>query len=326
MKFFRYFLLFSAFALMFSGCKEESQNRWQIGIKSPAQKAEIIDLSAEFYNSKIPLADFQQRYPWFQGTVSDEDFEQRRLDSTEVAVYREAVSKIGKTKLSEDLTTLFGHIQHYFPEFQQPKVYVYSSALQGIMEPIFYHHSENMLFIDISAFLGENHTFYKGLDQYWQKSMNAQNIVPKVSQVFASYFLEQNLEQQKFLDELIYQGKLMTLQDAFLPGFSDHLKINYSPQQYEWAIANEANVWNFFVENNLVFSDDLRLKERFINPGPFSKFYTEVDNSSSPQIGIFAGWQICRKFFEEKPEVKLTDFLRMDSQTIFNESNYKPKE
>lgn len=325
MKFFNYFLLVSAFALVPVSCDNKAENLWQIEIKNPAQKVEVQDLSAEFYDPNVPLAKFQQKYPWFQGTVSDEDFGKRRLDTTEISIYKEAAAKIDTQKLNGELTTLFSHIQYYFPEFKQPKVFLYSSALQGIMEPIFYHDAENMLFIDISAFLGLNNPNYKGLEQYWQVSMNPQNIVPKVSRVFAGFFMKESFEHQKFIDELIYHGKIMTLQDAFLPGFPDYLKINYDQKQYEWADANEANVWNYFVENNLVFSDDTRLRERFINPGPFSKFYTEVDNDSSPQIGIFTGWQIARKFFEAKPETKLTDFLEMDSQTIFNESNYKPK-
>lgn len=325
MKFFNYFLLAATFALIPISCKKDQENLWQIEIKNQAQKVEVQDLSAEFYNPDVPLAEFQQKYPWFQGTVSDEDFAKRRLDESEISIYKEAAAKIDKKKLNDELTTLFSHIQHYFPEVKQPKVYLYSSALQGIMEPVFYHDAENLLFIDISAFLGENNPNYKGLEQYWQISMNPQNIVPKVSRVFAGYFLQEDFAQQKFLDDLIFQGKILTLQDAFLPGFPDYLKINYNQKQYEWALANEANIWNYFVENNLVFSDDTRLRERFINPGPFSKFYTEVDNDSSPQVGIFTGWQICRKFFESKPETRLADFLKIDSQTIFNESNYKPK-
>ncbi|WP_332020735.1 gliding motility lipoprotein GldB, partial [Kaistella sp.] len=240
----------------------------------------------------VPLEDFKQKYPWFQGSVSDEDYSTRRADTAEVKIYKEAISKIDIAKLNSDLTDLFSHIKYYFPEFKTPQVYLFSSVLSGIMEPIFYRDDVNMLFIDITGFMGENNPNYKGLEQYFQTSMNPQNIVPKVSEVFANYFVQPNLNHQKFIDELIYNGKIMTLQDAFLPDFPDYLKMHYSQKQYEWAKQNEVNIWNYFVENNLIFSDDLRLKERFINPGPFSKFYTEIDNESSPRVGIFTGWQI----------------------------------
>lgn len=324
MKFFRYFLISAVFVLTAISCKENADDLWKVEIENPVQKVEILDISKEFYDQNIPLENFKEKYPWFQGTVPDADFALRRADSDEIAIYKNAVSKIDQVKLNADLADLFSHVNYYFPEFKEPSVFLYSSALQGILEPIFYEPKENMLFIDITGFMGDNHPDYKGLEAYFQTSMNPQNIVPKVSEILAQHFVKRNNDQQKFIDEIVYNGKIMTLQDAFLPEFPDYLKMNYSKKQYDWSLANEANIWNYFVENNLVFSDDVRLNERFITPGPFSKFYTEIDNESSPQVGIFTGWQICRKFFTENPKTKLPDFLKMNAQEIFNKSNYKP--
>ena len=325
MKFFKYFAISAVFLLAIVSCKKNTENHWKVEIKNPAKKVNAIDISKEFFDAKVPLETFKSKYPWFQGTVPDEDFGERRTDSTEIKIYKEAISKIDLNKLNTELTDLFSHIQYYFEDYTQPQVFLYSSALQGVMEPIFYQSREKMLFIDISAFMGDNNPNYKGLENYFQSSMNPQNIVPKVSKTIAENFVQPNSSQMKFLDELVYHGKILTLQDAFLPNFPDYLKMNYTQKQYDWAKENEVNVWNFFVENNIVFSDDIRLNERFIKPAPFSKFYTEIDNESSPQIGIFIGGQICRKFFEEKPDVKLKEFLPMNAQEIFNQSNYKPK-
>ncbi|MDO5616319.1 MAG: gliding motility protein GldB, partial [Cruoricaptor ignavus] len=106
--------------------------------------------------------------------------------------------------------------------------------------------------------------------------------------------------------------------------FPEDLKIGYTPQQYDWAKTNEANIWNYFVENDLLFSDDARLQERFIAPGPFSKFYTQIDNESSPQIAIFTGWQICKSFYAKHPKTPLQDFMKMSAEEIFNKAGYKP--
>lgn len=325
MKFFKYLLFSAAFLTGLNSCKKDTENLWKVEVKNPVEKVQITDISKELYDPNVSLEVFTQKYPFFQGTVPNEDFVERRKDPEEIKVYKEAISKIDVTKLNKELADLFSHIKNYFPDFKEPQVFLYSSALQGIMDPIFYEPEKGMLFIDIAAFMGENNPNYKGLEQYFQKSMNPKNILPKVSEIFAEHFVPHNFEHQKFIDNIVYYGKLMTLQDAFLPQEPDALKMNYTPEQYEWAKANEVNIWNYFVENNLVFSDDQRLAERFINPAPFSKFYTEIDNESSPQIGIFSGWQICRKFYKEKPETKLADFLKMNAQEIFNQSNYKPK-
>lgn len=309
-----------------SSCKKENPNLWKTEIDAPIQKVEITDISSELYNPSISLEEFKAKYPWFQGSNTDEAFEARRKDADEIKIYKEAISKIDINKLNKDLAALFSRVKFYFPEFKTPKVNLYSSALQMATEPIFLQPEANMLFIDVTGFMGEKNANYKGLDLYIQKSMNPSYIIPKVSEILAENLVPYNGDHQKFIDELIYNGKLMTLQDAFLPNEPDYLKINYTQKQYDWAKSNEANIWNFFVENDLLFSDDQRLNERFIKPGPFSKFYTEIDNQSSPQIGIFTGWQICRAFFNEKPETKLQDFLKMNSEQIFNESNYKPQQ
>lgn len=325
MKFFKYLIVSGIFLFAFISCKKDSENLWKVEIKNPAQQVEIVDISKEFYDTNVPLENFKTKYPWFQGTVPDEDFALRRADQQEAKIYKEAITKIDQAKLNTELTDLFSHIKFYFPEFEEPKVYLYSSVLQGVMEPVFYKAQENLIFIDVTGFMGENNPNYKGLENYFQVSMNPKNIVPKVSEVLAENFVAPNTDQQKFIDELVYNGKIMILQDAFLPNFPEYLKMNYTEQQLTWAKENEVNIWNFFVENNLIFSDDIRLSERFIKPAPFSKFYTEIDNESSPQIGIFIGWQICKKFFNEKPETKLQDFLKLNAQEIFNQSNYKPK-
>ncbi|MBV8328755.1 gliding motility protein GldB [Chryseobacterium sp.] len=324
MKIFRFIVLSSVLVLALDSCKKESDNPWKIEVKNTAEKVEITDISKEFYNQGIPLDQFKAKFPWFQGTVSDTDYEKRRADAEEIKIYKEAVGKIDRVKLQTELQDLFSHMKYYFPQFKSPKVYLFSSALQMVQDPIFYDEKKNLLFIDITGFMGDGNAHYKGLELYFQKSMNPQNIVPKVSRLFAENIVTESPDHQKFIDQIILNGKVMILQDAFLPDFPDYLKMNYTQKQYDWAKANEANIWNYFVESDLIFGDDPRLGERFIAPGPFSKFYTEIDNESSPQIGIFTGWQICKAYLKEKPETKLTDFLKMDATTIFNQSGYKP--
>lgn len=324
MKFFKIFLFFLVAAVAFGSCKNENKNIWAKEIKT-SEKAEIIDISADFYNPAIPLEKFKEQYSWFQGTVPDDIYGERRTDSLEIAIYREASKKINRQKLQNDLNALFSRVKHYFPNFQSPKVYLYSSALQSITDPIFLEPRENLLFVDVSAFLGENNPHYKGLEKYYQVSMNFENLLPRISETIAFYLVPRSSQPPKFIDELLYEGKVMTLQDAFLPQIPDHLKMSYSEKQLAWSRANEENIWNYFVENDLIFSDDPMLRERFIAPGPFSKFYTEVDNNSSPRTGIFIGWQIARTYFEKKPETSLQKFLQLDATEIFNEAGYKPK-
>lgn len=327
MKFFRYISFSAIIVSSLSACKKENTNQWNVEIKNPVKNVNVTDLSGEFYNPSVSLDDFKGKYPWFQGSVPDSEYGERRKDTMEVRVYKEAISKINKTKLDKDLVDLFSHIKNYFPKFVPPHVYLYSSVVnpENVTDPIFIREDENMLFVDITGFLGDKNKNYNGLELYFQKSMNPENLVPKISAFFASRLVPIQGDQQKFLDQMVYQGKIQMLQDAFLPNVPDYLKMNYSKHQYDWAVANEGNIWNYFVENDLLFSADAGLSDRFITPGPFSKFYTEVDRESSPQIAIWTGWQICKHYLNAHPEEKLPVFLKRNATEIFNGSEYRPK-
>lgn len=325
MKIFKIAILSLVLVLSLNSCKKDQEKQWKVEIKNPAEKVEVTDISKIFYDPDVPLEKFKAQFPWFQGTVSNEDFAKNKVNQTEIKIYKEAISKIDQAKLQKELQDLFSHIKYYFPEFKTPKVFLFSSSLQMIQDPILYDDKTNFLFIDVSGFMGNKNPNYAGLEEYFQKSMNPNNIVPKVAKVFAENLVPFSPDHQKFIDLLVYNGKMMILQDAFLPETPDYLKMNYDKKQYEWTSSNEPNIYNYFVENNLIFGDDHRLIDRFINPGPFSKFYTEIDNESSPMVGVFIGWQICKVFLNKNPEIKLTDFLKMDATEIFNQSGYKPK-
>lgn len=325
MKIFKIAILSLVLVLSLNSCKKDQEKQWKVEIKNPAEKVEVTDISKIFYDPDVPLEKFKAQFPWFQGTVSDEDFAKNKVNQTEIKIYKEAISKIDQAKLQKELQDLFSHIKYYFPEFKTPKVFLFSSSLQMIQDPILYDDKTNSLFIDVSGFMGNKNPNYTGLEEYFQKSMNPNNIVPKISRVFAENIVPFSTDHQKFIDLLVYNGKMMILQDAFLPETPDYLKMDYDQKQYQWASSNEPNIYNYFVENNLIFGDDHRLIDRFINPGPFSKFYTEIDNESSPMVGVFIGWQICKEFLNKNPEIKLADFLKMDATEIFNKSGYKPK-
>lgn len=324
MKFFRNSLLILIFSFLVGSCHNDKSSRWDVDLPATKETVKIVDISKDFYNPNFDLQKFKQEYPFFQGSVPDKDFEIRRRDTAEIKIYKTAIAKIDQKTLEKNLSNLFAHIHYYFPEFKYPKVFLYSSALDGIMDPVFYRKDFNMFFIDISGFMGNGSPYYKDVAKYLQLSMNPVNIVPKVSWELTQNFVPFNVEKQKFLDKMIYYGKRLTLQDAFLPNTPDYLKINYTEHQLKWAETYKTNIWNYFVENNLVFSDDPQLDDRFLSIGPFSKFYTEIDNESSPQIGVWTGWQICRKFFKEEPKTSLKDFLKMDANQIFNDADYKP--
>ena len=155
--------------------------------------------------------------------------------------------------------------------------------------------------------------------------MTPDQVVSGAVQAIGREIIPFNPRQQSFVDLMVNEGKSLVLADALIPTTQDHLKIGYTQEELDWALANEGNIWNYFVEQNMLFETERTYKERFLNPGPFSKFLNEIEADSPGRIGAFVGWQICREYLDRNPDFTLEQFIQTDTQTIFKESKYKPK-
>ena len=91
---------------------------------------------------------------------------------------------------------------------------------------------------------------------------------------------------------MVYFGKILYFKDVMIPFKTDEEKIGYTKEQLAWALENESNIWEFFVERELLFETDPKLSGRFINPAPFTKFNLELDAESPGRLGQYIGWQI----------------------------------
>lgn len=318
--------------LVLFGCNSKKEKDWNIDVSGIGVNVSVTDISKDFYNLDMPISEFRKKYSFYlDKETSDQKYEEQRRDTIERNVYLKIEKTLPQEKIKNQLADLFRHIKYYYPEFNPPKVFLYSSMFHDDekVNPITYVPEQNLLFIAADYFLGENDIHYKEfrIDPYLRKSMTPEYLVPKVSMEFAKVFLPKKTETQSFVSYMVYEGKLLIMQDAFLPQVADQYKIGYTKEQIAWAKDNEFQIWNYFVENQYVFSQDQQLGSRFLALAPFSKFYNNVDQKSPGQIGCWIGWQICRKYFEENPKTTLQDFVKMENgEEIFAKSKYKPKE
>ncbi len=333
MKILKYLLVFA----LIIGCskKNKDQNkseRWNVDVSGIGVNVEVTDISQDFYNLQLLVSEFRKKYPFYLDVnFPDEGYEKQRRDTTEQNIYAQIKQKINNEKIKNDLSNLFRHIKYYYPEFKEPKVFLYSSFAQDNLAPVTYIPTQNYLFIATDCFLGYGNKYYDmmKIDRYLQVNMDQKYLPSKVAKVIIDTqgWISKELTTQSFVSQMIYQGKGLILQDAFLPEVEDQYKIGYTKEQISWARSNEFEIWNFFIQNNYVFSDDVSLGDRFLSVAPFSKFYNEADAKSPGQIGNWVGWQICRKYLEENPKVTLQDFIKNPNhEEIFAKSKYKPQE
>lgn len=303
------------------------KDRWIEAKPESVVELKFTDISKEFFDPNISLQTLRTEYPFFFDDRPDEIWEIQRKDTAEVAVYDTVNKVFDKIDYKSEIEKAFSYFKLYYPEIKSPDVYTYSSGMQNIYEnAVLYGKDEGMLFIALDGFLGSDSDWYKveKVYPYMAANMNPQNLTPAVVHAIAEQVTPFNPRQQTFIDLMIDEGKMLILADALIPETSDELKIGYTKEQLEWAELNEEEIWNYFVEQNLIFSTDKSNGERFLRPSPYSKFANEIETESPGRIGAWIGWQICRKYLKQNPKIDLREFMNTENQTIFKDSKYKP--
>ncbi|WP_310559991.1 gliding motility lipoprotein GldB [Flavobacterium sp.] len=267
------------------------------------------------------LGQLKKQFPFF---FPSENKDSVWLNKMKDPLWRELYSEVQKQysnfdPVQKDLNTLFKHIKFYFPENKTPKVITVISEMDYNNKVIY---TDSLLIISLELYLGKNHKFYQ-FPNYLKQNFEQKQILPDVVSSFSAQKIAP-VRDSSLLSQMIYFGKQLYLKDLLLPDYSDGDKIGYTPEQNKWCEENEGYMWRYFLENELLYSDDSKLSNRFINTAPFSKFYLETDNESPGRVGTWIGWQMVRSYMNNN-DVPLETMLKMNAKELFEESKYKPK-
>lgn len=305
----------------FFSCKRENKLENDISKIDVNVNVERVDLAfADATVSDLPK--LKATFPFlFSERVPDSLWIQQMNDTLQ----QELSSEVKKTfadfdGIHMDLRGLFQHLKYYDASFSEPRVITITSYVDYRNKTIV---TDSLLIIALDNYLGSDHKFYADIPRYIAQNMNKSEIIIDVASNYADKYIFQS-ERKTLLDEMIYFGKELYFKDVMLPSKSDAEKIGYTQEQLDWAVANEEQIWSYFIEKELLYSTDHDLPSRFIADAPFSKFYLDLDNQSPGRIGQYMGWQIVRAYMK-KNDVSMMDMLQKDALEIFKNSNFKPK-
>ena len=268
------------------------------------------------------LPALKAEYPFlFPERFHDGIWVQRINDTIQQELNREVEKEFPHfSSEEEELLNLFQHLKYYFSSFEAPTVITITSEVDYKNKVLV---ADEYLFISLDTYLGKNHDFYLGIQSYLKKNFERNQILPDVAAAYAKKYIPQP-NSKTFLAHMLYYGKILYLKDMLLPQTADEEKIGYTGEELAWAKANEEQIWKYFVERQVLFNSDTELYTRFLYPGPFSKFYLELDNESPAMLGQYIGWEIIRQYMSRE-KVSIQEMLVTEAETIFNKANYKPR-
>ncbi|RTZ03680.1 gliding motility lipoprotein GldB [Flavobacterium sp. GSP6] len=313
-------LLFLVFCLFFLSCDKKSKVENTIAAIPVQVKLERFD-KIFFETPPKDLEKIKNEFPFFFPPGNDNSV---WLNKMQDPIWRELYTEVQKKyadiePVKEELEGVLKHIKYYFPETKIPKVITVIAEMDYNNKAIY---ADSLVIISLELYLGKDHKFYQ-FPNYLKQNFEQRQIAPDVVSSFSTRKIPPVLDKD-LLSQMIYCGKQLYLKDLLLPKYTEAEKIGYTPEQLLWCQENESYMWRYFIEKELLYSNDQKLIPRFINPAPFSKFYLEIDNESPGRVGAWIGWQIVRSYMNNK-DAGIADLLKKDAKEIFKQSKYKPK-
>lgn len=302
-------------------CNQKSETEEKI--EAIELDLQVIRFEQEFAGTDPrELPELKQKYPFlFPEQFPDSVWIEKLSDSLQLEINQAVEAEFPDFTMQEDeLYALFQHINYYFPDFKIPAVITVTSEVDYKNKIIY---AEDYLFVSLDTYLGTDHPFYTGLQNYFKKNFKKDQIVVDAAEEIAKKYVP-GPDSRTFLSHMIYYGKIQYLKGVWLPTLDPARRIGYTKDEYDFAEANESQIWRYFVENELIYDTDNQLQTRFLHPAPFSKFYLQLDAESPARLGQYIGLEIVKAYMD-KNDVSLSRMLQTSAEEIFNNANFKPR-
>ena len=267
------------------------------------------------------LDSIKRAYPLFFPTQEPDSIWIAKMNDSLQWTIEQAVEQVfaDDRMLSEQCSDLLRHIKYDFPNFVVPHVVATTSDVDYKTRVLAH---QGWLILMLDNYLGADHEFYSVLPRYVAKNLRPEMLFSDVATAFGRKFVATPTERS-FLAQMIYYGKLLYLKDLWLPEMPEGDKIGFTQEELTWAKENEYFIWQYFLTQEYLFSTNSRLKNRFIDPAPYSKFNLELDNETPGMIGQWIGWQIVRQYMDNNP-IDIKTLMSLPAHELYNAAQYKP--
>ncbi len=316
------------FLILFAGCSYDNCN---IKTNESFKQITVQNLITDIYSvnnlsgfNSFLLENKNVLYPFYE--VEDTSF---LLDKVANAftlidnVYFDSLYNDVNTHFENPLN-LFYPLDNSFTKFNQQSNYKLSPNITILISGFFNDvivDKENIV-IGLDYFLPKTNKYKPRdlpsyiLDRYSPEHINSISL--------SSYLSQFNLINESdltMINEMISFGKLYYVVSKLLPCTEQRIILGYSEKEFELVNKNEAFIYSFFLQNELLFEESNLIKQKYLSERP-STF--EISQSVPGRIGRWLGWRIVSSFMDSSTYT-LEELLKEDDyKNIFYNSNYNP--
>lgn len=231
--------------------------------------------------------------------------------------YQEVIESYGDlADLEKQFGEAFARIKEQYPDFKSPKVVATFTGLENDV-----YVSDSVVYIALEAFAGPKATYRPQQPNYILQRYDKEFIVPTVIRFISDKYNRSNEADDSLLGDMMYFGKAFEFTASILPNTKPSVIIAYPDSSMVQVKNAESIIWAHFLDNELLYEKNRRIKERYIGERPN---VPEIGPACPGRIGQWLGWQIVQAYREENPDVTLAQLMeKTDIQEILRSSKYR---
>ena len=226
--------------------------------------------------------------------------------------------------LEQALNKSLQYVKYYYPKYAIP------TKLVSFIGPI--NSYGNIITTDafgigLQLYMGNNYSLYNTemaqllYPSYISRRFDQAYIpVNCMKNIIDDMYPNKNLGKP-LVEQMVEAGKRQYLLKLFLPNMPDTLITGYTAKQLAICISNEASIWHYFIQNNLLYESNPDATKDYMNDGP----NTPALGVDVPGlIGQFVGEKIVLKWLDKKGNVSPDILMQTPAKQIFEEAKYRP--
>jgi len=225
-------------------------------------------------------------------------------------------------EIEEKLNEAFRHYLYYFPERKVPGIF---TCITGFNNSIIT--GDSILGIGLDRYLGADCKYYQRLEiyKYIAARMTPENIVPDC--IYGWGASEWDFSMLKYtadnvLAEMIHNGKLKYFEKCMLPEIADEIIFGFTPDQLKFCRNNESQMWQYLIENDLLFNSDQFTIHKLTGEAPFTSYFT---NESPGRAAVWLGFRIVESYMLKNQRINIEELMKnIDIQGILDKAKYSP--
>lgn len=281
---------------------------------------------------KVSLDSLQKEYGYFWEVYrqhilslpSDSSFADALGSFQQDSIYQKVYADVKNTfadfeVYDKELTAAIQRYNHHFPSRITPRVVTFYGAFNYPVA-----NTDSVIGIGLDMFLGKQSDYYQKLGDKYPSYMHQQFQPNYMTALAMKGWLETEYPtiQKNFLSQMMQKGRLQYVLAQLLPNTPDSVLMGYTKSQIEWCEASEFSIWQFFIQENLLYTNKNEQIIKYMQPAPFSG---RMPKDSPGRVAVWTGWQIVKAYMDRYPSTKLQELMTIpDAQLLLNESKYKP--